>query len=99
MELVFKDVGRFDVVHFHSDYIDFPLVRRHRCPSVTTLHGMVHPPDVGALFDEYREAADAVHRIERLSRATCRRVFEERFDARRMTLDYLDLYGRVIAAV
>jgi glycosyltransferase involved in cell wall biosynthesis len=55
MELVFKDVGRFDVIHFHSDYIHFPLVRRHRCPSVTTLHGMVHPHDVQALFEEYHE--------------------------------------------
>jgi glycosyltransferase involved in cell wall biosynthesis len=53
MELVFQDVSRFDVIHFHSDYIHFPLVRRHRCASVTTLHGMVHPHDVKALFDDY----------------------------------------------
>jgi glycosyltransferase involved in cell wall biosynthesis len=53
MELVFKDVSRFDVIHFHTDYLHFPLVRRHRCASVTTLHGMVHPHDVQALFDEY----------------------------------------------
>jgi glycosyltransferase involved in cell wall biosynthesis len=55
MELVFKDISRFDVIHFHTDYVHFPLVRRHRCASVTTLHGMVHPPDVQALFEEYRE--------------------------------------------
>jgi glycosyltransferase involved in cell wall biosynthesis len=53
MELVFRDVGRFDVIHFHSDYLHFPLVRRHRCHSITTLHGMVHPYDLRALFDEY----------------------------------------------
>jgi glycosyltransferase involved in cell wall biosynthesis len=53
MELVFKDVSRFDVIHFHADYLHFPLVRRHRCASLTTLHGMVHPHDVKALFDEY----------------------------------------------
>jgi glycosyltransferase involved in cell wall biosynthesis len=55
MELVFSDVSRFDVIHFHTDYLHFPLVRRHRCASVTTLHGMVHPPDVGALFEEFRD--------------------------------------------
>jgi glycosyltransferase involved in cell wall biosynthesis len=55
MELVFKDVSRFDVIHFHADYLHFPLVRRHRCASVTTLHGMVHPHDVQALFDEYSD--------------------------------------------
>jgi glycosyltransferase involved in cell wall biosynthesis len=55
MELVFRDVSRFDVIHFHTDYLHFPLLRRHPCRSVTTLHGMVHPHDVGALFEEYRE--------------------------------------------
>jgi glycosyltransferase involved in cell wall biosynthesis len=55
MELVFKDVSRFDVIHFHTDYIHFPLVRRHRCASVTTLHGLVHPHDLGSLFREYHD--------------------------------------------
>lgn len=55
MELVFRDVSRFDVIHFHSDYLHFPLVRRHRCASVTTLHGLVHPHDLRALFEEYRD--------------------------------------------
>jgi glycosyltransferase involved in cell wall biosynthesis len=55
MELVFRDPSRFDVIHFHTDYIHFPLVRRHRCATVTTLHGQLHLHDVGALFDEYRE--------------------------------------------
>jgi glycosyltransferase involved in cell wall biosynthesis len=55
MELVFSDVSRFDVIHFHTDYLHFPLVRRHRCASVTTLHGMVHPPDLAALLAEYRD--------------------------------------------
>ena len=55
MELVFGDVGRFDVIHFHCDYLHFPLLRRQPHPSVTTLHGMVHPHDVAALFAEYRD--------------------------------------------
>jgi glycosyltransferase involved in cell wall biosynthesis len=55
MELVFRDLRRFDIIHFHCDYLHFPLVRRHGCASVTTLHGMVHPHDVGGLFEEYRE--------------------------------------------
>jgi glycosyltransferase involved in cell wall biosynthesis len=55
MELVFSDVGRFDVIHFHTDYLHFPLVRRHRPASVTTLHGMVHPHDLQALLEEYRD--------------------------------------------
>jgi glycosyltransferase involved in cell wall biosynthesis len=55
MELVFQDVSRFDVIHFHCDYLHFPLLRRHPCPSVTTLHGRLHTPDLQSLFEEYVE--------------------------------------------
>src|SRR5215213_2910072 len=30
LELVFRDLSRFDIVHFHCDYIHFPLLRRQR---------------------------------------------------------------------
>jgi len=55
MELVFQDVSRFDVIHFHCDYLHFPLLRRHPYPSITTLHGRLHAPDLQTLFDEYVE--------------------------------------------
>jgi glycosyltransferase involved in cell wall biosynthesis len=50
MDLVFKDVSRFDVIHFHCDYLHFPLLDRHNCRSVTTLHGSLHIPDFGPLL-------------------------------------------------
>jgi glycosyltransferase involved in cell wall biosynthesis len=56
MEKVFDDVSRFDVIHFHCDYVHFPLLRRLPCPNVTTLHGWLHAPDLAAFFDEYAEA-------------------------------------------
>jgi glycosyltransferase involved in cell wall biosynthesis len=56
LELVFRDASRFDVIHFHCDYLHFPLLRRHPCPSVTTLHGRLHAPDLRPLFEEYPEA-------------------------------------------
>ncbi len=56
MELVFQDVSRFDILHFHCDYLQFPLLRRHPHPSVTTLHGQIHRPDLGPLFAEYPDA-------------------------------------------
>jgi len=46
LELVFQDVSRFDVMHFHCDYLHLPLLRRYPCPSVTTLHGRLHTPDL-----------------------------------------------------
>jgi glycosyltransferase involved in cell wall biosynthesis len=35
--------------------LHFPLLRRCPCPSVTTLHGRLHVPDLKPLLDEYRE--------------------------------------------
>jgi glycosyltransferase involved in cell wall biosynthesis len=55
MELVFQDVSRFDAIHFHCDYIHFPMLRRHPYPNVTTLHGRLHIPDLKPLFAEYHE--------------------------------------------
>jgi glycosyltransferase involved in cell wall biosynthesis len=55
LELVFQDVSRFDVIHFHCDYLHFPLLRRHRCAGVTTLHGQLYLHDVQDLFAEYSE--------------------------------------------
>src|SRR5271156_272208 len=31
MELVFRDRDRFDIVHFHCDYLHFPMLRRLPC--------------------------------------------------------------------
>ena len=55
MDLVFQDASRFDIIHFHCDYLHFPLLRRNPCPSVTTLHGRLHVPDLQPLFAEFAE--------------------------------------------
>ena len=55
LELVFRDLSRFDVIHFHCYYIHFPLVRRLPCANVSTLHGQIRLHDVEALFKEYNE--------------------------------------------
>jgi glycosyltransferase involved in cell wall biosynthesis len=55
MEHVFADVTRFDILHFHTDYLQFPLLRREPWPSLTTLHGFLNPTDVSPLFGDYAE--------------------------------------------
>jgi glycosyltransferase involved in cell wall biosynthesis len=55
MEMVYAHAARFDVIHFHTDYIHFPLSRRLPCPTVTTLHGRLHAPDVEGLFEEFSD--------------------------------------------
>jgi glycosyltransferase involved in cell wall biosynthesis len=55
MESVFREADGFDIIHFHCDYIHFPLLRYHRARTVTTLHGMVHRHDLLPLFHTYPE--------------------------------------------
>jgi glycosyltransferase involved in cell wall biosynthesis len=51
----------------------------------------------GFIVDDEDGAAMAARRLRSLDRAHIRRVFEERFTARRMAEDYLNAYRRVIA--
>ena len=51
----------------------------------------------GFIVDNEEEAAQAASQVSRLDRAQVRRAFEERFTARRMAEDYLNVYRRLIA--
>jgi len=53
VELVAREADRFDVIHFHLDYVHFPAVGHLSCPTVTTLHGRLYSPDEEAVFDTY----------------------------------------------
>src|SRR5262245_35525952 len=47
LELVAQHTGEVDIVHFHIDYLHFPVSRRERWCNVTTLHGRL---DLSELF-------------------------------------------------
>ena len=55
LEQVLQQAHRFDILHFHVDYLHFPLSRRGRYPHVTTLHGRLDLPDLVPLYDEFRD--------------------------------------------
>ncbi len=55
IEEVYRRVSDFDVIHFHIDYLHFPLTRRLRPGHVTTLHGRLDIADLAPLFAEYAE--------------------------------------------
>jgi glycosyltransferase involved in cell wall biosynthesis len=55
LERVFREARQFDLIHFHSGYLHFPLSRRSRVPSVTTLHGRLDIPDLAPLYAEYAD--------------------------------------------
>lgn len=55
LEQVFQRQEEFDVIHFHIDYLHFPITRRLELNQLTTLHGRLDIPDLVPLFREYAE--------------------------------------------
>jgi glycosyltransferase involved in cell wall biosynthesis len=55
VELALSEADQFDIFHFHLDHLHFPLVRRTRTASLTTLHGRLDIPDLAPLFQEFAE--------------------------------------------
>lgn len=55
LEYIFQFERLFDIIHFHIDYLHFPLSRRELIPTVTTLHGRLDLPDLNALYKEFSE--------------------------------------------
>jgi glycosyltransferase involved in cell wall biosynthesis len=53
LEQVFRNVDEFDLVHFHIDYLHFPLSRRQLMAQLTTLHGRLDIPDLVPLYREF----------------------------------------------
>lgn len=53
VEVVAQEAPEFDVVHFHIDYLHFPVTRRQRLSAVTTLHGRLDIADIHPLFREF----------------------------------------------
>ncbi len=45
----------FDILHFHIDYLHFPLSARNPRKTLTTLHGRLDLPDLQPLFREYQK--------------------------------------------
>lgn len=60
---------------------------------------ILEPGVTGFIVDSVDEAVDAVRKLDRISRRTCRDVFEFRFSVRRMALDYVHLYEALAGAV
>jgi glycosyltransferase involved in cell wall biosynthesis len=53
VEMVLSRAAQFDVIHFHCDYLQFPLSRYCPTPCVTTMHGMLRTHDLESLFGAY----------------------------------------------
>lgn len=87
--------------------IDWPepfglvLIEAMSCgtPVVAYRHGsvpeLVEEGETGYIVEEFDEAVEAVQDIDGISRRRCREVFEDRFTARKMAKNYLEVYERI----
>ena len=55
LEQVCQMADQFDIIHFHTDFLHFPLSRRQPAPHVTTLHGRLDITELIPLYEEFRE--------------------------------------------
>src|SRR4051794_35914007 len=47
---VYRRADEFDCLHFHVDYLHFPVSARQARPRLTTLHGRLDIPDLAPLY-------------------------------------------------
>lgn len=55
LELLAQHAHEFDIIHFHTDYLHFPLARRLDVPHVTTLHGRLDYAELQPLYEEFSD--------------------------------------------
>ncbi|CAH2604684.1 Glycosyltransferase family 4 protein [Rhodovastum atsumiense] len=55
LEHVSRRAGDFDVLHFHLDYLPFPLFARQATPFVTTLHGRLDLAELQTVYAAFPE--------------------------------------------
>lgn len=55
LEEVFARADDFDVIHFHIDYLHFPLSRRQQTAHLTTLHGRLDRTDLIPLYKKFAD--------------------------------------------
>ncbi|HJV70750.1 glycosyltransferase family 4 protein [Ideonella sp.] len=53
LDKVYRRRGAFDVIHFHTDCMHFPMLRGLGVPHLTTLHGRLDLPEAVATLREF----------------------------------------------
>jgi glycosyltransferase involved in cell wall biosynthesis len=55
LEAVARRAEEFDVIHVHLDYLAYPILSRIDVPFVATLHGRLDLPELGPLYEMFRD--------------------------------------------
>jgi len=103
LDHVIEHVDEFDLIHFHTGYLHFPISRYLRVPHVTTLHGRLDIPDLIPVFDRFRnEPLISISNAQRqpLGWANWQATIyhglpTEQFQCRPNPGDYLAFLGRI----
>lgn len=56
MQDFIERASEFDIVHFHTDYLYFPLTQLLGVPHVTTLHGRLDIPDLQYVYRKFKDS-------------------------------------------
>lgn len=56
LEAVRRRAGMFDILHFHTDLLHFPLLEEFAAPAVTTLHGRLDLPALAPFYRGFDKA-------------------------------------------
>lgn len=56
LERLLKCSSEFDVIHFHTDVMQMPFIRRLHAACVTTLHGRLDLPDLPPFYREFSDS-------------------------------------------
>jgi glycosyltransferase involved in cell wall biosynthesis len=55
LEEVLARADEFDIIHYHLDYMHYPLSKMAGIRNITTLHGRLDSPDLVPLYRKYKE--------------------------------------------
>lgn len=53
LQAILERADEFDIIHFHTNWIQFPFARAFRLPCVTTLHGRLDLPELVPFAREF----------------------------------------------
>jgi glycosyltransferase involved in cell wall biosynthesis len=55
LQMVLNEIENFDVIHYHIDYLHYPISKLYPFPHVTTLHGRLNICDLQKLYELFSD--------------------------------------------
>jgi glycosyltransferase involved in cell wall biosynthesis len=55
LDQLFDEAASFDIIHFHTAYLHYPLARCYDAAQITTVHGRMDIADLVPLYKRFRE--------------------------------------------